>query len=149
MNKLNTFFILVIVFKSVICLDKNIKRKSYYYPTNFNRPYLIERNQAAINYLENLTPSSVEIVEKIPAKISEKFWNVPAPYIPPNENLLEDVSFSIGIVLTVFVFGVIFLGVAAGILSKPNSGRSFDHYFYEEIFNGIAKFAELNSDYNN
>lgn len=78
-------------------------------------------------------------------QISEKFWNVPAPYIPPNKNLLEDVSFNVGIILTIFIAAVFTLGFTAGVLSKPNTGRSFIHLdsINHQIENAIQKFENI------
>lgn len=113
---------------------------NYFQAITYNPDSKFDKIYQSSNRFPNPTEASVQI-------ISEKFWNVPAPYIPPNDNILEDVSFSIGIILTVFVIGVISLGVIAGILSKPNSKRSLDNWS-EEILNGISKFAELNLDSN-
>jgi len=61
----------------------------------------------------------------IKQQISDKTWNVAAPYIKPADNLIEDVSFNIGIILVVFTVFVLSLGAIAGALTtKRTGGRS-------------------------
>jgi hypothetical protein len=142
MSKLEAFLgalILVFNVKCVISSVRYTKVKSSH-PENGFKPIAF---YPSFNF-ENNQLSQITSY-KDPTQVSEKFWNVPAPYIPPNPNILEDTSFAIGVVLTVFVIGVISLGVIAGILSKPNSKRSLNEW-HEEILNGIFKFAELNID---
>lgn len=75
-------------------------------------------------------------------KLSDKTWNVPAPYIPPADNLIEDVSFNIGIILTIFVAAVFSLGAIAGLLTTKRNGRSLgsdEDSFTEYVLRGINR----------
>jgi len=78
--------------------------------------------------------------------LSDKTWNVPAPNIPPAKNLIEDVSFNIGIILVVFTVCVIGLGATAGALTtKVNAGRTLG--YVEEasdlVLRGIERIGQL------
>ncbi len=82
-------------------------------------------------------------------KLLDKTWNVPAPYIPPADNLIEDVSFNIGIILTIFVAAVFALGTIAGLLTSKRNGRSLgsdEDSLTEFVFRGIDRLDNNNND---
>jgi hypothetical protein len=73
-------------------------------------------------------------------KLSDKTWNVPAPYIKPANNLIEDVSFNIGIILVAFTIFVMSLGAIAAALTTKRTGRSVsvdDHR--EDLISSVFK----------
>jgi hypothetical protein len=65
---------------------------------------------------------------------------VPAPYIKPANNLIEDVSFNIGIILVAFTIFVMSLGAIAAALTTKRTGRSVsvdDHR--EDLISSVFK----------
>ena len=64
-------------------------------------------------------PSTRPLIKQ---QISDKTWNVAAPYIKPADNLIEDVSFNIGIILVAFTVFVLSLGAIAGALTTKRTG---------------------------
>jgi hypothetical protein len=63
---------------------------------------------------------------------------VAAPVIPPADNLIDDVSFNIGIILVVFTVFVLSLGAIAGALTMKRNGR--------REFSGQTGFPDLPPD---
>ena len=104
----------------------------YYQDTNYHHSYnehLDENAHYSSHYSTNLIGTEPSRPQRPPTKqqISDKTWNVPAPYIKPNKNLIEDVSFNIGLILVVFIGFVVSLGAIAGAMTmKQNGGRALD-----------------------
>jgi hypothetical protein len=98
------------------------------------------------HYATNLVEAETPRPQRHPSKqqLSDKTWNVPAPYIKPNENLIEDVSFNIGLILVMFIGFVVSLGAIAGALTtKLSGGRAIGGLDYdlvaEAVLQGIQK----------
>ena len=101
------------------------------YPVKENSPSYYDQNnyQPDNQYSPYLNgPSYGNSLETNPKpskqKLSDKTWNVPAPYIKPADNLIEDVSFNIGIILVAFTVFVLSLGAIAAALTSKRTGRS-------------------------
>ena len=121
--------------------------QSYYQPQSNYLQDETSQNQQYWN--QPVRANTIQTNLGLPDKLSDKTWNVPAPNIPPADNLIEDVSFNIGIILTVFTVCVIGLGATAGALTtKVNGGRTLG--FVEEatdlVLQGIERIEQL---YNN
>jgi len=101
------------------------------------------------HYATNLVDTEPSRPPGPPAKqqISDKTWNVAAPYIKPNDNLIEDVSFNIGMILVGFTLFVLALGAVAGALTmKQTGGRALGGPDAAEVaravLEGAAKFEQ-------
>ena len=117
------------------------KVKHYQVPESVNSVEQYEYPSYSVDHSFRKKPSK--------QKLSDKTWNVPAPYIPPADNLIEDVSFNIGIILTIFVAAVFTLGAIAGILTTKRNGRSLGYdedSLTEYVLRGIDRLDNNNKD---